>query len=192
MEVPADQSPGFGIGVVGEILADPDEDFVGEVEEQWKWRRHLRISKKQKRKQQRCEELRNGCLSWDEEEEEAEAEERVVGGLGEGLDLTRTGISDPIHHCVFLLCSSYSLFVLVFLCSVRVEIMELFLQRGGLGLGKRKEGGIRYSRDYRFYDVAGDNWFGIFWSFEICKWSGTVSCSGIFYFNLRKLEIYVR
>lgn len=83
-----------------------------------------------------------GGLSWDEEEEEAEAEERVVGGFGEGLDLTRTELFDPIHHFFGSLLLLF-FFFLSFLVSMGVSFC-----RGRLWNWKEKEGGIRYGRDY--------------------------------------------
>ena len=51
----------------------------------------------------------------------------MVGGFGERLDLTRTGIADPIHHGVLLLfflllsCSDFSGFVGLWSCFCREE-----------------------------------------------------------------------
>lgn len=93
-------------------------------------------------------------LCWDEEEEEAETEERVVGGFGQRLNLTRPGLPDSIHHCSLFSAVVVVLLLLLFSAfgSFRVRYGVCFWgveDKGRSGTG----GTTGFSM---FYDVAGD------------------------------------
>lgn len=93
-------------------------------------------------------------LCWDEEEEEAETEERVVGGFGQRLNLTRPGLPDSIHHCSLFSAVVVVVLLLLFSAfgSFRVRYGVCFWgveDKGRSGTG----GTTGFSM---FYDVAGD------------------------------------